>query len=65
MNAAEVCSWCVTREGIEQPCDKPAVAWSYNPPDAEPCDPFPVCPAHARVGIALTLDDPNRPGATR
>ena len=54
------CSWAVTRDGIEEPCDKPAVAWSMDPREEfAHCDPFPVCAAHTRVGIAIPLDELN------
>ena len=56
------CSWGVVRGGIEEPCDKPAVAWSLDPREEFAyCDPFPVCAAHAFVKSALPLDDPQRP----
>jgi len=53
------CSWAVVRDGIEEPCDKPAVAWSLDEEFAE-YGPYPVCPAHI-FGRALSLDDPRRP----
>jgi len=54
------CTWCVTRDGIEEPCDKPAVAWQMDDEYPE-YGPYPVCPAHTRVGRALPFDDPRRP----
>jgi hypothetical protein len=60
MSKPETCSWGVTRGGEFEPCDKPAVAWQVDD-DAPEFGAYPVCPAHTRVGRALTFDDPRRP----
>ena len=62
MTYLTTCSWTVVREGIEEPCDKPAVAWSDDPRDEfADCEPFPVCAHHTYVSVAIPLDPPRRP----
>jgi hypothetical protein len=43
----------VSRDGVVQPCDKPAVAIAYD--ESEGPDYYPVCAYHARVGRTVLL----------
>ena len=42
------CTEAVTRRGIDQLCEKTAVAVRYDPEDG---DPYPVCAHHARADM--------------